>query len=215
MYRTYKYLGAGLLALSFSGQSAMLAPMNSNRELDQLERRQTQMNIEQEKKREAEVLNAGKSAEQLPDSFAKAGPGYKFDIDDIVVLGDEEFNDSPARQKIVDAYKHTKMGQYEIIKLISELTNFYVGKGYTTTTVTIQESSLKSGILTLKVLWGKIDGVSVEGKAPTFRQSTRLFSAMPFASGKVLNMSDVDQGLDNLLRVSGSDKLIIVPSEKN
>jgi len=215
MYRKYKLLGAGLLALSFSGQSAVLAPMNSNRELDQLERRQTQMNIEQEKKREADVLNAGKSTEQLPDSFAKAGSGYKFDINDIVVLNDEEFNDSPARQKVIDAYKNTKMGQYEIIKLISELTNFYVGKGYTTTTVTIQESSLKSGVLTLKVLWGKVDGVTVDGKEPNFRQSTRLFSAMPFASGKVLNMSDVDQGLDNLLRVSNSDKLIIVPSDKN
>lgn len=215
MYRKYGALGAGLLVISLSGQAAVLTPMNSNRELDQLERRQTQMNIEQEKSREAEIINAEKDSEQLPDSFAKAGPGYKFDINEITVSGDEEFNDSPQRQKIIDAYNHKKMGQYEIISLVKDLTNFYVGKGYTTTTVTIQESSLKSGVLTLKVLWGKIDGFSVEGKNPNFRQSTRLFSAIPFAKNDVLNMSDVDQGLDNLLRVSGGSKLIIVPSDKN
>jgi len=215
MYRKYKILGVGALFISFAGQAAMLSPMNSNRDLDQLERRQTQMSIEQQKKREADVINSGTNSEEVPDSFAKAGSGYKFDINDIQIVGDDKFNDSPRRQKIIDAYNHKKMGQYEIISLIKELTDFYISQGYTTTALTIQESSLKSGVLKLKVLWGKVSGFTVEGKDPTLFQSMRLFSAIPFAKNKVLNMSDVDQGLDNLLRVSPTDKLVIVPSKEN
>lgn len=215
MYRIYKGLGVGALFITCAGQASMLSPMNSNRDLDQLERRQTQMSIEQQKKREADVINSGNEAEEAPESLAKAGPGYKFDIKDIQIIGDEEFKDSPERQRIIDAYNHKKMGQYEIISLIKDLTNFYIGKGYTTTALTIQEGSLKSGVLTLKVLWGKVAGFTVNGKEPTLFQSMRLFSAIPFAKDKVLKMSDVDQGLDNLLRVSPTDKLVVVPSSQN
>ena len=68
---------------------------------------------------------------------------------------------------------------------------------------------MREGVLTLEVKWGKLAGMTIEGKAPDFRQKTRLFSAMPFAKDRVLNMADVDQALDNLLRVSGTDKLVV------
>ncbi|WP_265101145.1 POTRA domain-containing protein, partial [Yersinia proxima] len=70
-------------------------------------------------------------------------------------------------------------------------------------------------VLTLQVLWGKIASFSVEGETPSFSDKTRLFSAMPFSQGKKLNISDIDQGLDNLLRVSKTARLEIIPSEES
>jgi hemolysin activation/secretion protein len=214
MQMKYITLLISALLLTTTVEAELLTPRNSNRDLDLLERRQTQMNIEQEKQREAEIIRSGENPEEGDEGFAKAGVGHQFQIDNIQILGDDKFNNSPQRSKILDSFNHKKMGKYEIVLLVKELTNFYIEKGYATTVVTIHEGSLKEGVLTLKVLWGKIEGFTVDGHEPTFRDSTRLFSAIPFAKDKVLDMSDVDQGLDNLLRVSGSDKLNIVPSDK-
>lgn len=208
-------VSAGVLLLSGNAYSAMLSTNNAKHELDQLERRQNQLTIEEEKAREKEIITqkemgVGSSLSEL----GKPGAGYQFMIKEINVEGDDIYDDSPARQKIIDRYINTKMGQYEIMTLVKELSDFYIGKGYSTSLVTIQQGNLREGILNLKVLWGKVADFSVEGKKPTFRESSRLFSAMPFAEGKPLNLQDIDQGLDNLLRVSRNDKLSIVPNEK-
>lgn len=185
---------------------------NASRELDRLERSRTRSMIQDEKRRESEIRRQNNILnEQHEDNLLKSK--YTFFIHHISIENDDIYANSPQRQKIIMQFLDTDMGQKEIMELVKDLTNFYVGKGYATTLVTVQPGSLREGVLKLEVLWGKISGFSVEGNPPTFFEKTRLFSAIPFAQGNKLKMSDIDQGLDNLLRVSRTDKLQIVPSD--
>ncbi|CRY56928.1 putative hemolysin activator protein [Yersinia intermedia] len=187
---------------------------NASRELDRLERSRTREMIQDEKRRESEIRRQNDAlTEHLENESSLLNSQHKFLINKINIENDDVYAHSPQRQKIILRYQNTEMGQKEIMELVKELTNFYVGKGYVTTLVTVLPGSLREGILNLDVLWGKISGFSVEGEPPKFFERTRLFSAIPFASGSKLNMSDLDQGLDNLLRVSRTDKLQIVPSD--
>ncbi|MFQ6292669.1 ShlB/FhaC/HecB family hemolysin secretion/activation protein [Yersinia enterocolitica] len=187
----------------------------ASRELDRLERSRTRNFISEEKAREREIISQNQiSYNENKKQNDSLQSGFKFKIHHINIEGDDLYNNSSQRVNIVNRFLNTEMGQHEIMELVKDLTNFYTGKGYVTTLVTIRPGNLREGVLTLQVLWGKVSNFSVEGNTPTLFQKTRLFSAIPFAEGKKLNISDVDQGLDNLLRVSKTARLEIIPSDE-
>lgn len=186
----------------------------SQRSLDLIQKQRQQEKIYNEKLREKNIQQEALSTvSELSDKEGKSK--YHFMIKEIVVEGDDKYEFSPERNAIISGFLNLKMGEKEVMRLVGELTNFYISRGYVTTQITIVPGSLRSEKLVLKVLWGKLSGFLDNGNAPGWREKTRMFSAMPFTRGKVLTMSDIDQGLDNLLRVSSNDKLEIVPSEKD
>lgn len=214
MFKNLFVISSTLLLGITSTNAAMLPQRSAKHDIDQLERRQTQQTIEEEKSREKQLYEMKQDAQPAQDSIGLPKKGHQFQIEKIVIMGDDEFDLSAQRQAIVDRYSHKQLGSSDILNLIRELTDFYISKGYSTTLVTIVPGNLKEGTLTLKVLWGKIAAFSSHGQQPTFRESSRLFSAMPFAKNKKLNMQDVDQGIDNLMRVSQGDKLVVVPAQE-
>jgi len=189
-----------------------LPARDSRHEIDQMERRQSQQQIEDSIVRE-KALQSGK-VQSENDFISQTDNGYKFLITRIVVENDDQYDSSPARQKIIDPYLNTKMGRADILQLVHEMGNFYIDRGYVTSTVTVVPGGLKTGELKLKVLWGKLAGFTVNGKEPKPFDRLRLFSAMPMTKGKPVNIRDIDQGVDNMLRVSRDDTLTIVPTEK-
>lgn len=189
--------------------------LDASRELDRLERSRERKMITAEKNREHEIRERNQKPGDNNQSETHApGSNVKFLIHRINIDDDAIFMHASQRQKIIDNYLNTEMGQKEILELVKDLTNFYVGKGYATTLVTIKPGSLREGVLTLQVLWGKIVDFSVEGKAPAFFEKARFFSAMPFAKGNKLNISDIDQGLENLIKISKTARLEVIPSDK-
>src|SRR5690606_39122353 len=108
----------------------------------------------------------------------------KFKIKQIDILDDEIFADSPQRQASIDRYQGKELGRGEIFNLVKELTDFYIARGYVTTLLGVEAGNIKSGVLQLRVMWGKINDVKVNGQQPTFRENTRLFTAYPFSKDK-------------------------------
>lgn len=189
-----------------------LPVIQNKQELDRLERQNNQYLIE-EAKRTEQLLQRQRAINPTNDELLRSSPaGYKFLIKTINVVNDDLFSASPERTAIIERYQGKTLGKEEIFNLTKELTDFYIARGYATTLLTIETSNLKEGVLNLKVLWGKINNFKVNGAPPTFRESTRLFSAYPFAQGKILNMQDIDQSVENLLRVSDSDNIQVEPS---
>jgi len=208
-----KYLAVLLPLISTAYASDMLPARQNKQELDRLERQNNQAIIEEAKRTEKQYQQQRAQRDDEGIFSLPAEAGVKFKIDKIVILDDERFNASPQRQEIIENYQGKELGKAEIFTVIKELTDFYISRGYVTTMVGIEPGSIKEGVLTLRVLWGKINGFEVNNSEPSFRQKTRLFSAFPFAKGKVLNMQDVDQAVENLMRVSGEDNLQIKPSK--
>lgn len=184
------------------------------RDLDRLERQDQQQTIREEKRREQRIQQ-GNNSTDVGSVITEKKSNYHFKIKEILIENDNKYEFSPERNAIIQAYVNTEMGEREVLSLVEKLTNFYIERGYVTTQVTIVPGSLRSEKLTLKVLWGNISGFLKNDNELHWRDKSRLFSAMPFAKGRALNISDIDQALDNLLRVSPEDSLKIVPTEES
>lgn len=203
-------------AAVFPAKAAESLPMISDaqRNLDRLQKDKQNSFIEQEKQRE-KAYQANEAVRKGDDTGKIISNGYHFPIKNIIIEGDDIYDDSAQRNAIVARYINTLMGKAEILNLSRELTNFYISKGYVTSQITIAPGSLSDGTLTLKVLWGKVAGFLYNGEQPSWRNKMRQFSALPFVNEKRLTIRDIDQALDNMLRVAPGDKLSIQPAEKS
>ena len=96
----------------------------------------------------------------------------------------------------------------DIYVLINELENKYIEKGYVTTRIGLntEKSDFEKGKISLFVLEGKIDKVFYDNKENKFK----TFITFPKRENDVLNIRDLDQGIDNLGDNSKMDiKLVI------
>ncbi|AUI66841.1 MULTISPECIES: ShlB/FhaC/HecB family hemolysin secretion/activation protein [Glaesserella] len=99
--------------------------------------------------------------------------------------------------------------------LMKQIQNRIIEKGYVTTRVVTQEQDLRSGMLTLTVIAGKVGNtlVSDSGNVPRFTRLHAL-TGLTFAKGDVLNVREIEQSLENLKRVPTAEANIeILPSE--
>lgn len=211
-----------LVVLSFfclySTASLSIEPGNmsdSTRELDRMIRERTLENVNKEKWINNEIMKNNKNIvdEDLLSNPAVAN-GRKFFIKEILIDNDDKYANSKQRNEIIKKFENKELGKSDILELVKELTDFYIGKGYSTTLLTIKEGNLRTQKITLKVLWGKINKALVEDKDPTLSQKMRIYDALPFHKNEVLNVSDIDQALDNLLRISYGTKIKIIPDDE-
>lgn len=89
----------------------------------------------------------------------------------------------------------------DLNNLLGDVNHWYQDRGYTTTRIYAQEQDLAKGKLELRVIPGRV-GVyrylEREG-------DSRLFSAFPGRSGDLLNLRDLEQGLENLNRTPSQE----------
>ncbi|PAF50801.1 hypothetical protein BKH43_04105 [Helicobacter sp. 13S00401-1] len=78
--------------------------------------------------------------------------------------------------------------------MIITLNNAYLAKGYSTTLVTIKSIDEKDGILTLEVKYGYVDKVVLNG----VRNDLETILGSPLKKGKIFNLYDLDQSIENL-----------------
>ena len=114
----------------------------------------------------------------------------------------------------------------DINRLVTNVQNLIIEKGYVTTRVLVQNQNLKSGNLFLTLIPGRIDqitAVDIKASRPIYVDS-RLNSggnpanfapAMPMRSGDLLNVRDIEQALENFKRVPTADAdFSIAPSSR-
>jgi hemolysin activation/secretion protein len=105
-------------------------------------------------------------------------------------------------------YLNRKLSMNDINRLVHELTNTYVKKGYITTRVYIPKQNLNAGTLTLIIQEGRVEAIEKIGVS-------RSWNIFPSLKNKVLNIRDIEQGLDQLNRLyANSVTVALVPSEQ-
>jgi hemolysin activation/secretion protein len=132
-----------------------------------------------------------------------------FPIKEIIVESGE-----PGRfkwvRKAVGPFNGQEIGINGINLLAKFISEKIIEKGYITTTVTVPEQDLATGTLRFRIVPGRIGGVRLEGSAGwgTWR------TAFPVRRGKVLNLRDLEQGLEQMKRVPNQDaKMQLVPGD--
>ena len=87
--------------------------------------------------------------------------------------------------------------------------------GYVTTRVVVEPQDLRSGMLVLTVIPGKVGRIQLQDQsAIPFATRGTLWFAMPMAQGDILNIRNIEQGLENLKRVPSADaNMELVPTD--
>lgn len=103
------------------------------------------------------------------------------------------------------------LGTQGINTVLTRVQNAIVAKGYVTTRVLVAPQDLKSGELVLTVIPGRIRKIRFSDKASP--RGTYV-NAMPAKAGDILNLRDIEQGLENFKRVPTAEADIqIKPAE--
>ncbi len=186
---------------------------------------------QQQFQKEKDIIKSNKSSidtkksvvlqkEIIPNNTYKIFPNEKpcFQINNIVLegLGSDGFQSylDDAIDKI--GFNKQCLGRNSIGSIVAILNNNIINAGYTTTKVIIPSQNLKSGTLKLSIISGKIDKILFNTNDRfAFRAKLKKTSAFPFLEGKILNMRDIEQGLENLSKdTSVKTNIQIVPSDK-
>ncbi len=101
----------------------------------------------------------------------------------------------------------------DINKVISEISNYYIDKGYILVRAYLPNQDLSKGILTIEIMEGEIEDIELDGKSvyddPKIRMS---FGKL---KGKILNIRDLEQAVDQINRLESEEiKLDLLPGHK-
>ncbi|WP_176893255.1 ShlB/FhaC/HecB family hemolysin secretion/activation protein [Fusobacterium varium] len=98
-----------------------------------------------------------------------------------------------------------KKGGKNILNLMKELENLYLEEGYISVRVKIdmEKSNIPEGRIFLKVIEGHVEEIRFKNEKK--QENLKIFTSFPINRGKILNINDLDQGIDNLNSVSSNN----------
>ena len=121
-----------------------------------------------------------------------------FAIERVTISGTEPLPRWLPLQRLADQAQNQCLGAKGINLLMGQLQNRLIDHGYVTTRVLAPQQDLNSGTLALQIVPGKIRHVELTSDSD---HHVTLFSAFPARPGNLLDLRDIEQGLENLQRV--------------
>ena len=186
------------------GQSAFAAmpPMGPMPELLQRQQQQ-QMDDEfrqqriQDMERRSPFRTGVVQTDEREDAAARPS-GNCVQINQVIFDGNTKISDRAIR-RIIGRYQNRCLFIEEINTLLNDITNLYLERGYATSRAYMEmpQTRLRDGILEIRIVEGIIG--RIEG-LPTGEHVT----AFPNLHGKVLNIRDIEQGLDQINRLGSN-----------
>lgn len=176
---------------------------------------------QQERERQLRQQQEQRPDVRLPDESSKnavgripQGESPCFRVDRILLAGEQSRHfqfalagvtggDAPATGRC--------LGVQGINTVMARIQNAIVERGYVTTRVLAQPQDIASGELRLTVVPGRIHAIRL---APGADPRATRWNALPTTAGDLLNLRDIEQGLENFKRVPTAEADIqIAPSE--
>ncbi|MDU4961562.1 MAG: ShlB/FhaC/HecB family hemolysin secretion/activation protein [Sporomusaceae bacterium] len=191
------------LGLCLAAPAVLAAPPGG---VDELQRRANQ---EEQNRRARQEDQERQQRRQQPDVFLQPkrdttfiplpAEAVSFPIDTIVLEGDPE-RKFAWLQPLADRYRGQPIGREGINSIIKQLTAACIDKGYITTRIAVPEQDLHTGILRMSIVIGKIETIRfAAGAAGNWR------SAFPARPGDILNLRDIEQGLEQMKRLRSQE----------
>lgn len=191
----------GLLMGSVLLSTVQAANPNEQRDIEQRQRA-----LIDEAARQREALSRQQHLPVSPGVADSQEPGPCFTVSQIFFDGVTQL-DARQRQHLTAPLLNTCMGLSHINALIRDVSQWYLSAGFVTSRAFLPEQDLAKGTLTIAVLEGRIEAIVVNDAPDPF---TRML--FPGLVGQVLNLRDLEQGVDSLSRLrSFSYQLDIQP----
>lgn len=133
-----------------------------------------------------------------------------FTINEIKLIG-EESEKFHWIKKTLQKYQGKKIGKEGINFIVKQVSKEIIAKGYVTTRIVIPQQDISKGILTLQLIPGFVEDITFADPKATARWS----NALPIRPGDLLNIRDIEQGLEQFKRVPSQDADIKILPGKN
>ena len=208
-----------LIAVAFLGCIACFSLAHAQAVQDTAQRLQ-QDQKERERQRELDSLTPPDAVKVAPLKSAEVDierieeTDSIFMIDDIVIVGDNVLSASDT-EAILKDFRHHKLGTNRINMLLRRLTETFVAQGFITTRAYLGPQHLATGVLTVTIIVGRVEAITWNGKTIASLTAPRVvrdlaggllidigvLNALPTAPGKVVNIADLEQGVEQLNRL--------------
>lgn len=144
--------------------------------------------------------------EDTPASLRLPEEEHCFVINDVIIEND--FLNQRKLTALASQAAGRCMGSVGIQRFATWIQDAVINAGYVTTRVNIPDQDLSAGVLRLTLAAGRIENIIITG------QAVRKW-VLPFQEEGVLNLRDIEQGLELLQRVPSLDvKINIEPAQK-
>jgi hemolysin activation/secretion protein len=166
------------------------------------------------KQREQQQRERSKMTYGVRDMESKQFEGQlvTFNVSTIVLKGATALNSFEHRFLTRD-FLNSSLDQNQVYELIRNVTNYYIKKGYITTRVYLPKQNFNSGQLVLGVSEGYIEDIRFK-QSVSFFERLSLITAFPHMKGNRLNLRHIEQGLDQINRLSSNQAIMkVVPSK--
>lgn len=172
---------------------------------DDFMRRQAEQDLEQRLRSLEQATPRGATTQGAEQStpLKQTAKGPCFSIDSVKVEGVTLLSPQALAPKL-DAYQNKCIGLSDINVLLKDITNLYMDAGYITSRVYVPEQDIaKTRILRLVAAEGSLSDIYLNGKPADY--PGLLGTAFPGLRDKPVNIRDVEQGLDQINRLSSNN----------
>ena len=206
MKRLVLVVASGIFATTAHSQIAATQSHRADERFEQLQKSMVSEEVVSLVKKEPK-----KRYQSLPEESAC------FSLGEIVLVEDPDVRSFQGElNTLLSAIDFTAgdcLGGLGINQIMTELQNIIIGQGYTTTRVLAPAQDLTTGVLELKILAGRVKQIKMTEESEPYARV--LSNAFPINSGEMLNLHQIEQGLENLKRVpSANASMEIVPTDK-
>ncbi|WP_272520584.1 ShlB/FhaC/HecB family hemolysin secretion/activation protein [Providencia sp. PROV223] len=176
---------------------------------------QESIQFEQKKRLESELTQRKLLEKQSTISIEDALPSPSqnkicFPVDKIQFAGATQLT-TKTQTQLTSLYLKRCLTLSEIQELTKHVTNYYMEQGFITSQAIIPEQDLSSHQLLLQVIEGHIETIEIENSPERL-----VHQIFPHQQGKILNLRHIEQGLEQLNRLSSAKYTIdIQPGSQN
>lgn len=178
-----------LLLLSQTASAALLSPADR----DSIEQQQQQLLRQNQQQRDAlEQVQPLQKPTTPATPGALKGPCFTIQR---IVLDGATLIDERQQQKLFAPWQGECLDMARINELTNSISDWYISRGYITSRAFLTEQDLRSGELHLFVLEGRLEKIRMDN-AP----ARELAMTFPGLEGKILNLRDIEQGMEQINR---------------
>ncbi|EGO62719.1 ShlB/FhaC/HecB family hemolysin secretion/activation protein [Acetonema longum] len=168
-------------------------------ETEELNRRARQQAEERKQRQERQdVFLQDKSQADEDTSLPEETPAFQIHR---IQLKGERLQEFSWLTSYLESYSHRRIGQQGIQLIVKRLSNLLIDRGYITTRILVPEQDLSSETLTLLLIPGTIHEIRFQD--PSYHGSWQ--TAFPARPGDILNLRNLEQGLEQMKRVPSQD----------
>ncbi|HDB9166956.1 TPA: ShlB/FhaC/HecB family hemolysin secretion/activation protein, partial [Escherichia coli] len=197
---------SGFFIPAFSSPAAMLSPGDRSA----IQQQQQQLLDENQRQRDALERSAPLTITPSPETSAGT-EGPCFTVSRIVVSGATRLT-SAETDRLVAPWVNQCLNITGLTAVTDAVTDGYIRRGYITSRAFLTEQDLSGGVLHITVMEGRLQQIRAEGADLPGRTLKMVFPGM---EGKVLNLRDIEQGMEQINRLrTESVQIEISPGDR-